>query len=151
TVNPPKVTVNPPKSEPARPTSDENVRLNAFREKPSSEAAIIFVHGLFGDDSTTWTNPETKTFWPKLLTQDSAFDRFDIFTFRYETPKLKTAGQIDDAGAQLETLLKHHGLTKKNLVFVAHSMGGLVVRSMLLNSRSEELPKQTSMIAFYGA
>ena len=94
--------------------------------------SIVFVHGLPGDATETWTT--SGICWPKdLLPQDIPDAR--VMTFGYstlvyeETPLL-----IRDLGKiLLETLSinrRYVGATTRPLIFVAHSLGGLVVKSV---------------------
>ncbi len=119
-----------------------------IRGRSESDVAIVFVHGLFGDAKSSWTNETTKAYWPQLICNDRAFDAADVYAFSYLTSALTSGPFIDEVGENLALRLDDKGLTKKNLVFIAHSMGGLVVRSMLLNNR--RIGDQTKMIYFLG-
>ena len=94
--------------------------------------SIVFVHGLQGDSTGTWAT--SKVFWPKdLLPQDIPDAR--ILTFGYdalvqrETPLL-----IKDLGKVLLDSLtinrRHKKAMTRPLVFMAHSLGGIVVKSV---------------------
>jgi len=44
--------------------------------------SLVFVHGTLGDHTSTWTHPETKTYWPRhLLPKD--FPHVRILAFKY--------------------------------------------------------------------
>ena len=44
---------------------------------------IIFVHGLGGSPSDTWTHPESRAFWPSLLHEMDGVKAARILTFGY--------------------------------------------------------------------
>jgi hypothetical protein len=55
--------------------------------------SIVFVHGLTGGLSSTWTDKETETFWPKtLLSNDITNAR--ILAFGYDADVAKFWGPI---------------------------------------------------------
>lgn len=112
------------------------------------ETLIVFVHGFRDDGESTWTNEDTKASWPDMLSEDGRFDTVDIVTFHY--PSALT-GQLDlsvsQIADQLDLLLKGQEYSHySQIVFVAHSMGGLVVRNMLLKNRA--LAARVPMIMF---
>ena len=102
----------------------------------------MFVHGLQGDAIRTWAT--SGVCWPRdLLPQHCPDAR--ILTFGYaalvdeETPlSIRDLGKI-----LLETLCinrRHMKATTRPLVFVAHSLGGIVVKSV----RTHELFSRTN-------
>lgn len=122
--------------------------MRAIRERKGSKEAIVFVHGINGDADGTWTNPDTMAYFPKLLLDDPVFDRFDIYVFEYATGYVTKTSRIDEVGENLRLRVQTDALKDKQLVFVAHSMGGNVVRSCLLNSH--DIAARTPLIVFYG-
>jgi hypothetical protein len=59
--------------------------LNVAAE--SLQKLIIFVHGVFGDQSLTWIN-RSGVSWPDLMEADDAFREFVVLRVRYDTPLL---------------------------------------------------------------
>ena len=120
------------------------------RQSPRADVAVVFIHGIFGDTLGTWTNASGASFF-KLLNQDpSAGGKLDMFAFGY-TSKLIGHGSftIQEAANSLHERLKFHGvLDYPAIVFVAHSMGGLVVFRELLTHR--EILDRVPLIALYG-
>ncbi len=111
--------------------SDEAI---GFVKKSDASRVIVFVHGFVGDGKGTWTNPRTKAYWPKLIAEDSAFESSDVLVYSYETTALKENLSIDDLAENLRLRLESAGVFRKyqEAVFVAHSMGGVIVRNYLL-------------------
>ena len=110
--------------------------VNRPRDRPGLN--IVFVHGLNGDAYTTWRG-QTSVFWPRdLLGQDLENSR--IWTYSCQT-------QIDMRSNEqkpLEELLEHLAddlleavdlSTLGPVVWVAHSLGGLLVKSALISSQ----------------
>jgi hypothetical protein len=74
---------------------------------------VIFVHGLRGSTTETWTHYPSKTFWPTLLGEDEGFENVRVSTFGYDsnlgnifTPK--NALDISDFAKQLLDALDLH-------------------------------------------
>jgi hypothetical protein len=126
--------------------------LKVEHDPKSPEVDICFVHGLTGDARSTWTAQSKDTgqdvFWPTdLLTNtnalnENAFPQARIMLYGYET-------DVNSLCWLTERTLYHHGkrflrmLTEKRahckhrpLLFVAHSLGGLLVKSSLIFARN---------------
>jgi pimeloyl-ACP methyl ester carboxylesterase len=116
---------------------------------PRAQVAVVFIHGIFGDTLGTWTaNPQTSFF--SLLNADAALQGpVDIFAFGYTSRMLREASfSIDEAAKKLKERLDYHGVTQyPAIVFVAHSMGGLVTLRTLLTYR--DLMPRVPLIALY--
>lgn len=107
------------------------------RSTPNAKVALVFVHGLFGDTLGTWTGPKGVTFFDLVKANPKVGDKVDVFAFGF-TSKVVGSGSLDVQAAanKLYDHLKYHGVTDyPAIVFVAHSMGGLVSMRMLLTHR----------------
>jgi pimeloyl-ACP methyl ester carboxylesterase len=116
---------------------------------PAHDRVIIFVNGIFGDGTGTWTNSTTGKYWPALLAADPDFAGVDVYVHSFISPHLSNAQQILELAGRMKDLLETDGVIAKHteLVFLCHSMGGLVTRAFLLNAR---LPaSKTPMIYFF--
>jgi len=102
---------------------------------PGIDSLVAFVHGVFGDARDTWTNGRSKAYWPELIKKDKDLDEFSILVIDYRSPKFKTAGTIEQVATQIGTALKDEGIYNKyrSVFFVAHSMGGLITRRILID------------------
>jgi pimeloyl-ACP methyl ester carboxylesterase len=120
----------------------------ATENGPFKDRVIVFVHGIFGDATSTWTSPG-KVYWPKLVLGDSAFDDSDVHVANYESPVLGNSMTVDEVAANLDNRLTSHGVFTRHreVVFVCHSLGGIVVQQLLLTFR--EHAKQVPFIYFF--
>lgn len=117
--------------------------------KPPSRVAVVFVHGLFGGTDGTWTNANGKSFFTLLKSVPGTGNQVDIFAFGFTSNKLK-GGSLDirEAANMLEQSLQYNGVWNyPTVVFVAHSMGGLIaMREMIGNpSHRDKVP----LMVFY--
>jgi pimeloyl-ACP methyl ester carboxylesterase len=109
---------------------------------------IVFVHGIFGSKNDTWTNKGES--FPLLLAADPSLQsNTDVFLFEFFSPTLSQAGSIVELADQLRGALHDHGVFRdhKRVVFLTHSMGGLIVRQFV-TSNTETIPK-IAMFYFY--
>jgi len=105
------------------------------REQASSTAPldIIFVHGLTGDLKVTWSHP-TGGFWPAWLAED--FPAANIYTAGYDSSVFSSfmkgggASLVDRATILLDRLASRPSRGRP-ILFVTHSLGGLIVKQML--------------------
>jgi len=105
------------------------------------KGVIIFVHGVLGDSVSTWTNPETKAFWPDLLVKDRTFDQYNIYVYGFASPLAGKSYTIDELADNMRLVLRQGDVLAHNeLIFLSHSMGGLVTRALLLKYR-DLIPK----------
>jgi triacylglycerol esterase/lipase EstA (alpha/beta hydrolase family) len=119
--------------------------------KPHNKSvAVVFVHGVFGSNDDSWTNKGES--FPTLLANDPTFQaNTDVFLYEYFTPYLSTAGSIVELADQLRGSLEDHRIFKdhKRVVFLSHSMGGLIVRQFVI-SNTDKIP-QIAMFYFYAS
>lgn len=109
----------------------------------SSKKLIVFVHGVFGDPASSWTNQEGIS-WPDLLKNDERFLDFTVATYRYDTPFLQRSSNIEEIAERLLLQLEDRSIFEKfnEVYFIAHSMGGLVVKRVLVNlNRPNQIKK----------
>jgi pimeloyl-ACP methyl ester carboxylesterase len=104
------------------------------RNVPSNREVIIFVHGVLGDERSTWTSGDQ--YWPSMLTNDPTFDGQNIYVYHYPSPRLNQSFSIDEIADNMRLVLSTDGVLRNDrLTFVSHSMGGLVMRAFILKYR----------------
>ncbi|CAN6466731.1 unnamed protein product [Victoria cruziana] len=136
---------------------------------------VVFIHGLRGGPFKTWRIAENKssttsksglvekidqeagkegTCWPQeWLATDLPHAR--LFAVKYKTNLTQWSGAslpLQEVSAILLRKLVAAGIGSRPVVFVTHSMGGLVVKQMLYQAKNEnitELVNNTLGIVFY--
>lgn len=114
---------------------------------PEKDRVIVFVNGIFGDAVDTWSNKGA--YWPALLAGDPTFSDTDIYVHSFDSPKIATAENIDELAGRMGDYLDSDAVFQKHkqVVFLCHSMGGLVTRAYLLKKRPN--PSTVPMIYFF--
>ncbi|NEQ87408.1 MAG: hypothetical protein F6K26_47545, partial [Moorea sp. SIO2I5] len=119
-------------------------------------ADVVFVHGLGGDARSTW-HPEGKQddddFWPVWLGKDDLCVKIWSFGYNAEGTNWKNNSSMPlfDQASNLLGWLDSCDLGKRPLVFITHSMGGLLVKEMLNSAqtfKNQSILKQTKGIVF---
>ncbi|ALN92539.1 alpha/beta fold hydrolase [Lysobacter gummosus] len=116
---------------------------------PHAKIAVVFVHGIFGDTSGTWTNANGTRFFDLLRSAPGIGDKVDIYAFGF-TSRMFAQGSLDirEASLKLHEYLDYHGVSHyDSVVFVAHSMGGLVVMRELISH--PDLSAKTPLLMLY--
>src|ERR1700761_5128549 len=93
---------------------------------------IVFVHGLHGDRET-WVAPNG-AYWPDMVRVDPRFQKSDVFVSAYPTPS--SSGQFSTrqlADRFWKQLKDNRVLDHREIVFITHSLGGLITEEMLLS------------------
>jgi pimeloyl-ACP methyl ester carboxylesterase len=118
------------------------------RNSKHNTSVIVFVHGILGNSIDTWTNTKSKAYWPDLLKSDSRFDNYNIYVYNYPSTFKKGNFSIDEISEDMRNQLNIDNVnTHNHIIFLAHSMGGLVVRSYLLKYR--EIAPKIELIYFF--
>jgi hypothetical protein len=118
---------------------------------------VIFVHGLDGDARSTWEfRGPNNTFWPEWLTHDLV--GIAVWSLNYDAASLAWKGAampLVDRATNVLDLFETRGIGSKPLVFIAHSLGGLLVKQLLRHARDlnnpawEPLATNTRGIVFF--
>src|SRR6266852_5419907 len=110
----------------------EIVRV-ANTEKADRTADIVFLHGLNGDAHLTWgathrgDEYDLKSFWPRWLGED--FPDAGVWSVQYDAAGSKWKGSsmpIRERATNTLELLDVSGIGSRPLIFITHSMGGLI-------------------------
>lgn len=112
-----------------------SIRAFSFLHEPAdSHKLIVFVHGFTGDPSATWTN-QSGVSWADLIKEDVQLSDSTIWAHQYDTPLLGQSLTIEETATRLLQQLKDEAAFDrfKEIYFIAHSMGGLVVKRVLVD------------------
>ncbi|KAI8947803.1 hypothetical protein F4801DRAFT_559336 [Xylaria longipes] len=138
----------------AAETAKGSLGLNLLFEPSEPRLDIIFVHGLQGGSRKSWSLHPTDplTYWPgEWLPHEPGFRHARIHSFGYDSDWRRTAASsltVHDFALALLADIKHSQAFKRNgdtpIVFVAHSMGGLVIKKAYLLATRNETYKDIS-------
>ena len=107
-------------------------------ENESRIADIVFVHGLNGDPLSTWHpqgKPEKTNSWMSWLGED--LEGVGIWSIGYEAKPFRIQGDtlpLVERATDIVELLNENELGERPLIFITHSLGGLVVKQLLRNA-----------------
>ncbi|KAJ5089159.1 Alpha/Beta hydrolase protein [Penicillium argentinense] len=126
---------------PPLPTFPNGIKV--LHDCPDAAIDVCFVHGLTGDRERTWTADGQSIPWPQALLPQK-LDRARILTYGYDAYVVRRSVAssnrlIDHAGNLLVDLASDRDLcnaSSRPLIFVAHSLGGLVCKRAILLSRN---------------
>lgn len=114
---------------------------------PKGVTAAVFVHGVLSSGEACWSNGGPS--WPELLADEAGLSDIGIYEFSYRTEISSGNYSISDAVEALYQYLTLHGLLDlRRLVFVCHSMGGIVVRSLLVTRQMTFVERGTHIGLF---
>ncbi len=128
-------------------------------ENPNRIVDLIFVHGLGGDPLKTW-HPQGKrdknNFWPTWLGED--LPETAVWSLKYKAEPFRWRGStmsLVDRATNVLDALDSYEIGKRPIVFITHSMGGLLVKQMLRrasdlrNLKWKAIVEQTKGIVFF--
>jgi len=97
------------------------------------DKVIVFIHGVTAGNEKSWRHPVTGAYWPALMQADPELKDYGTYLLGYYSPKFSKASTIAEIANRELQRLKDEGLLapNKQLVLVAHSMGGLVAKEIL--------------------
>ena len=117
---------------------------------PNRHADVVFVHGLGGDALATWGHSsKNNMFWPEWLAED--FTNIGVWSLSYASSPSRwmrwlycwrTSGlsrphrsghsmALSDRALQVLDLMLQKGLGQRPILFICHSLGGLLVKKVL--------------------
>ena len=104
------------------------------------KADIVFVHGLGGHFWSTWHpqgSDKYTNFFPAWLGED--FPNYGVWSMSYDSSPVKFQGSempiIELADYMATELVDSNDLGERPLIFITHSMGGILVKQMLRNAQ----------------
>ena len=136
-------------------------------DNANRKADVIFIHGLGGDAYKTWRN-SNHFFWPVWIGKE--FSEVGVWSLDYPaspsrwgriagwlSKHLSDAGRtmaLPDRALQVLDRMVQCGLGERPILFVCHSLGGLLAKQILRNSfdatdaRKRQVVTQTSALLF---
>lgn len=125
---------------------------------------IVFVHGLTGNAYNTWLHEDSKVHWPRDLLKHE-IPRSRVVTFGYDADivnfwnpasKSRLSNHAENMVGDLVRRRERTDTEARPIIFVAHSLGGLVVEHALSHSKNaaethlHQIERCTAGIVFLG-
>lgn len=137
-------------------TSSEHVHgLHILASGGSSpEAYIVAIHGLMGHLFKTWTHLDNTLWLRDSLPQ--VIPTVRVLTFSYNAEVFtKSKSDLEDIGSRLLAELEHKRGRGKPIIFICHSLGGIVFKKALImaheqDKRYGDVVKSTKGVVFLG-
>jgi len=110
---------------------------------------ILFIHGLGGSPTKTWGQ------FPQLIKEDEELFAFDTANFGYPTALLRfnplsnNYPKIQLLAKALNTQIETKYTEYKNIIFVCHSIGGLVARKYIIEKLKSCTHQRCSGLILY--
>jgi pimeloyl-ACP methyl ester carboxylesterase len=123
----------------------------------ASDTVIVFVHGLFSNSRDAWLRQDADPkapakFWPQIAVDDKRLEKPAIFLGGYYSKLdskdygVREASDELFAGLSDQVDQKPSVLDKKTIIFVAHSLGGVVVRDLLVRRADAFKEKRVGLL-----
>ncbi|WP_354069236.1 alpha/beta fold hydrolase [Bradyrhizobium sp. LB5.2] len=113
--------------------------------RSETDLAIIFVHGVLSGGEAAWGHPS----WPELVANEPDLQDAGLFVFTYQSTVTSRTYSIGDV---VDALREHFNLEslwdQRRLVFVCHSMGGIVVRRFIVANQAKLIEHNCSIGLF---
>lgn len=106
----------------------------------ANSTVVVFVHGILSSGETCWKNANG-TYWPELLQNEESLPGVGIYVYTYQTGffsgTYSLGDVVDDLKERLFNVDEVISQQRQQIVFVCHSMGGLVVRKLLVQRAAD--------------
>lgn len=131
---------------------------NLWFQYNASDAVLVFLHGVLSDSRGCWLYndkkyPENNCYWPDLITSDARFNRISIYLAGYYTAPDSGPYEIRNCADEVFAALKRQDIDghpsvmeKEKIIFVCHSMGGIVARYLLEANHHEFRKKRVGLV-----
>ena len=118
--------------------------------KSRNGTCIVFVHGVLSNQVAAWENTRGVS-WPLMLCDEETIDDVAIYLFEYRADMFSGTYSLDDAVDYMREYFRVDDVwsqSQKNLVFVCHSQGGIVVRRFLVRHQAELIQRKINIGLF---
>lgn len=120
----------------------------AWLRQTDGPMAVVFIHGILSNGENAWVGAEGDS-WPQLLHAESALSHASIYVYTYHTDLFSGNYTISDAVDDLKERFRLDAVHRyKQILFVCHSMGGIVARKFLV-SREADFSEPDRTIGFF--
>lgn len=121
--------------------------VKILHDCPDASVDICFIHGLTGNRDSTWTAHGQSAPWPETLLPPE-IGKARILTYGYDAyivrRSVASSNRLIDHATNflndLTTDRTRYNASSRALIFIAHSLGGLVCKKAILLSRNNPEP-----------
>jgi predicted alpha/beta hydrolase family esterase len=102
---------------------------------------VVFVHGLEGDGRSTWANG-IDAYWPQWISDDCP--QAGVWVCSYPSTVVDSGRNtlsIKDLADNLAHRMRNQDIGERPVIFVAHSMGGLITKHILHGAATSANPE----------
>ena len=125
-----------------------DVAPNPWIRTSKNDLNVIFIHGI-NSNQECWRH-KNGSYWPELLKDENELADIGIYVFLYRTGINTGSYSLSDIGDSLKEYFKLDDLIDSaGVIFVCHSMGGIVTRRFLINQHSTLIEKGLSKIGLF--
>lgn len=133
---------------PRRRADIDDVFVNRVNDVEEPAADIVFVHGLGGDWKETWT-ATNGAFWPEWVAREP-LEKCRVWCLHYPAAATAWTGNAMPLPGRAKNVLQRlaqFGIGQRPIVFVAHSLGGLLIKAILRTSITHRHNDWTALAA----
>lgn len=111
---------------------------NGWLRRTENSCTVVYVHGFLSSSENCWQH-RNGTYWPNLLMNEKTLDKVGIYAYNYQTAISSGNYSLSNIVDNLkEIIFSLDNLAKsKKLIFVCHSMGGIVVRKLIVERSAD--------------
>ena len=109
---------------------------------------MVFVHGVLSSGESCWRHANG-AFWPELLSRDEIAANIGVYVFTYKTGFFSGTYNLGDVVDALKEHMRLDGvISSGRIVFVCHSMGGIVARRFVVQQATQLIEQRKSIGLF---
>ncbi|PVH70110.1 hypothetical protein DL98DRAFT_598090 [Cadophora sp. DSE1049] len=128
-----------------RDSSEYPTGLKIFEDPLCPTVDIIFIHRLGGNRETSWTHTQTGICWPKVfLPRDIPSAR--ILSWGYDSDIIRFFKMTSSNKLRNHAESFASALANRPIIFICHSLGGLICEQALLCCRSSNEKRMKSVL-----
>lgn len=116
--------------------------------KVEGKVVVVFIHGILSSGKTAWGEHKGST-WIELLHDEVEPRDVSIYSYEYATSFSSNTYSIGDIVDDLKERMRLDNIhLYPDIVFVCHSMGGIVVRKLIVERAAEFIERGTRIGLF---
>ncbi|WP_375227657.1 esterase/lipase family protein [Roseobacter sp. S98] len=118
-------------------SASQAVTFVSARAENGADKTVIFLHGFVSNARDAWQHPDTGAYWPDFFRSDLALSSYNSAVVDYSTslndPYIGIDEVADEVTRELRLFLQSRP-PNEEIVFVGHSLGGIIARKMILQN-----------------